>query len=403
MDFRRFARRAAKSLPILLALAFLFLSFSHQDRDSFIKQSRAEAAERLHLYHWHSAMDRERYLASREGLQYGVPKQALAHAKAQRRALIANKLGAGAAALARPAAALQWSPLGPMPMSLEANFTGSPVAPAVPMTGRITAVAADAHSVIVVGTASGGLWISTDNGTSFNSVFDNEPTEAIGAIALDTTTTPSTIYVGTGEGNNSVDSLYGAGLYKSTNLGQNWTQIGGATTFDRASFTSLAIDTQTTPGTPRIFAGTTSGFSANRADAGIYETDSSFGGLWLSTDGGNTWGSPSGPGSPYPESNFNNCDVLNGLAGVNGAPCPADDVKIDPLNPQNVYVAIDTDDVYYSNNGGKTFSPANFPGGTIQQGRDSIAIGPKVGPPIGPSNPTGGAVYVMVGASDGAE
>ncbi len=337
-------------------------------------------------------MDRERYLASRQGLQFGVPKQAIARAKAQRRAMAANLTGAKEATVALPSSTLQWNPLGPVPMSQEANFTGSAIGSAVAMTGRVTSVAADSHGVIVAGTASGGLWVSTDNGTNFGSTFDNEPTEAIGAIALDTTTTPSTIYVGTGEGNNSVDSLYGAGLFKSSNLGQTWTQIGGAGTFVRASFTSLAIDTKTTAGTPRLFAGLTSGFSANRADAGIFETDASQAGLWMSTDGGNNW-------SQYPESTFNNCDVFGGT----GAPCPADDVKIDPLNPQNVYVAINTDTIYYSNDGGTTFNPAALSSlNGVPQGRQSLAIGP----PLAPN--TAGAVYAMVGSGpqnpdDGSE
>ena len=227
---------------------------------------------------------------------------------------------------------------------------------------------------------------------SFSSVFDSQPTQAIGAVALDTTTTPSTIYVGTGEGNGSIDSLYGAGIYKSTDLGQHWTTVGPSGTFDRAAFTSLAIDATTTPGSPRIFAGTTSGFSGSRADAGIFESDASKAGLWFSANGGSTW-------TQYPESTFGNCDLLGGTT----APCPADDVKIDPANPKNIYVAIDSNNVYYSNNGGTTFHAAVFPGGTLQQGRQSIAIGPPVGPPTGPSNPPGGVVYAMVGASDGLE
>lgn len=381
MDFRRFARRAAKVLPILLALGFLFLSFSHHDNDSFIKESRADAGERTRGYQARTAMDRERYLASRQGLRFGMPMQAVARAKAQRRAMAANLADAKEATVALPSIASQWNPIGPVPMMQEANFTGSAIGSPAAMTGRVTSVAADSHGVIVAGTASGGLWVSTDDGVNFASTFDNEPTESIGAIVLDTTTTPSTIYVGTGEGNNSVDSLYGAGLFKSSNLGQSWTHIGGST-FVRASFSSLAIDTHTTPGTPRLFAAITSGFSANRADAGIFETDASQAGLWKSTDGGNNW-------SQYPESTFNNCDVFGGTS----APCPADDVKIDPLNAQNVYVAINTDTIYYSNDGGQTFHPANLPSliGT-PQGRHSLAIGPAF-----PPNASG-AVYAMVGS-----
>ena len=340
-------------------------------------------------FHRSKALQRERFLASRHGLQFGVPKNALARAGAQIRAMNANH--SANASVASPALSGTWSSIGPVPSSEKANFTGVTVGTNVDMTGRISAVAADKTGLIVAGAAAGGLWVSTDDGTNFVSVFDNEPTEAIGAIALDTTTTPSTIYVGTGEGNNSVDSLYGAGIFKSSNLGTTWTQLASGT-FDVSgslgappSFTALAIDPSNTK---RIFAGVTSGFSANRADAGIPESDSSLAGLWFSSDGGNSW-------SQYLETTFQGCDLI----GDGSAPCPADDVKVDPLNPQNVYVAIDTSTVYSSSDGGQTFSPAPFVG----QGRDSLAIGPKVGSPKGPATPTGGAVYAMLGAADGSE
>jgi hypothetical protein len=260
------------------------------------------------------------------------------------------------------------------------------------MARRLTSVAADATGLIVAGAASGGLRVSVNNGQSFTSAFDSQPTQAIGAVVLDTSTTPSTIYVGTGEGSNSIHSLYGSGLFKSVDLGQHWTPLGPAGTFDWAAFTSLAIDIQTTPGSPRIFAGTISGFSASRADAGIFETDSSKAGLWFSSDGGNSW-------THYAESIFGNCDQL----GDGTAPCSADDVKIDPLNRQNVYVGIDSGGIYYSNNGGQSSHAAVFPGAHIVQGRQSLATGPKVGFPIGPVNPTGGVVYAMIGAGDGVE
>ena len=69
-----------------------------------------------------------------------------------------------------------------------------------------------------------------------------QPTQAIGAVALDTTTTPSTIYVGTGEGNGSIDSLYGAGIFKSANLGQTWTSLDNPTGNFRPRRVHLARD-----------------------------------------------------------------------------------------------------------------------------------------------------------------
>src|SRR4029077_6597496 len=126
-------------------------------------------------------------------------------------------------------------------------------------------------------------------------------------------------------------SLYGAGMFKSSDLGQTWTPLGPAGTFDRGAFTSIALDTSR-PGIPRIFAGITSGFSSSRADAGIFETDASKGGLWFSPDAGNTW-------NQFPESAFGNLNLVQ--SGSGQAPCPADDVKVDQINPANVYVGID--------------------------------------------------------------
>ena len=404
MGFGHHARSSSKRICIALALAFLVFGCQRGadfDSDRGGEESGARESEQHEggQAHFLEAARRERFLASRHGFQFGIPKEAFTSAVTKMHAMERNpapprKISAAAAAIGHLSALSgNWGFLGPQPINEKANFTGSAIGNTMPMAGRLTSVAADSHGLIVAGAASGGLYVSVDNGNNFVSVFDNEPTQSIGAIALDTTTTPSTIYVGTGEGSNSIDSLYGAGAFRSSDLGQTWTSLGPAGTFDRGSFTSMALDTST-PGIPRIFAGITSGFSASRADAGIFETDASKGGLWYSPDAGNTW-------THLPESTFGNCDIL--ASGSGQAPCPADDVKIDPTNPANVYVGIDSNTVYASNDGGSTWHAASLPGAHIVQGRQSLAIGPRVGPNIGPSNPTGGAVYAMIGASDGVE
>ena len=331
---------------------------------------------------------REEYFASRQGLQFGTPKHAISNAIAQMNAMEGGRHGGALdedLASSPAASSFTWTFVGPEPISEKSNFTGATFGNNFNATGRITSVAADSHGVIVAGTASGGVWLSTNNGTNFSPIFDNEPTMAIGAVALDTTTSPSTIYVATGEGNGSLDSMYGQGIFKSSNLGSSWTSLGPAGQFDHASFTSLALDTTTTPGTPRIFAGATNGLSASESDAAIFETEAGDTGLWFSANGGSTW-------TQYPASTFNNCEVVSGV----NSPCPADDVKIDPSNPQNVYVAIDSDNIYYSSNGGTTFTAASFPGGFIAQGRQSLAVGP----PNGAGQP--GVVYAMLGNENGA-
>ncbi len=73
--------------------------------------------------------------------------------------------------------------------------------------------------------ASGGLWKTTNNGLTFESVFDNQGVISIGDIALDQNNT-NIIWVGTGEANNSRTAYYGDGIYKSTDGGKTWQNMG---------------------------------------------------------------------------------------------------------------------------------------------------------------------------------
>jgi photosystem II stability/assembly factor-like uncharacterized protein len=96
------------------------------------------------------------------------------------------------------------------------------------MSGRIAAVAArneGGKTTLFVGAASGGVWKSQDGGTTFKPVFDKQPVQSIGAIAIDPSN-PRTIWVGTGESwmRNSVS--VGDGIYKSTDGGETWTSSG---------------------------------------------------------------------------------------------------------------------------------------------------------------------------------
>src|SRR5215469_9047222 len=71
----------------------------------------------------------------------------------------------------------------------------------VDVSGRVTALAfGKDSSTIYLGTALGGLWISTDGASTWSPLLDRQPSMAVGALAVDPGT-PDTIYVGTGEGN----------------------------------------------------------------------------------------------------------------------------------------------------------------------------------------------------------
>ncbi len=97
------------------------------------------------------------------------------------------------------------------------------------MSGRIAALAAhnseDGKVTIYVGAASGGVWKSIDSGTTFKPVFDDQPVQAIGAIAIDPNQ-PKTIWVGTGETWTRNSVSIGNGIYKSTDGGETWTYKG---------------------------------------------------------------------------------------------------------------------------------------------------------------------------------
>ena len=76
-----------------------------------------------------------------------------------------------------------------------------------------------------VGFATGGLWKTTNNGTTFESIFDSYETHSIGALAL-APSDPDVLYVGTGEANNRQSSSFGYGVYKSTDGGATFVHAG---------------------------------------------------------------------------------------------------------------------------------------------------------------------------------
>lgn len=95
------------------------------------------------------------------------------------------------------------------------------------MSGRVTAldVVRRNPAVLYVGTASGGLWKSTDAGTTFTPIFDDQPVASIGAIAINQSN-PDVVWVGTGEGNPRNSQTNGNGMYKSIDGGRTWTFLG---------------------------------------------------------------------------------------------------------------------------------------------------------------------------------
>jgi len=182
-----------------------------------------------------------------------------------------------------------WTNIGPQPVTNSAggaNF-GNPAA-----TGRVTAIAIDptttttSSQVVYLGAATGGVWKSTDGGNSWNSIFDQNNSLAIGGIAI-APSSNTTIYVGTGELNFSGDSYYGAGVYKSIDGGSTWTQQCGGT--------SVNFCTPTFSGPFQgggFYVGTiaVNPINANVALASVRDAGNrNFSGIYRTIDGGANW------------------------------------------------------------------------------------------------------------------
>jgi len=94
-------------------------------------------------------------------------------------------------------------------------------------SGRVIGFAVDPNNAAryFVASASGGVWRTINNGTTWTPVFDREGSYSIGAIALDPKN-PLTVWVGTGENNSQRSVSYGNGLYRSDDGGKTWKNVG---------------------------------------------------------------------------------------------------------------------------------------------------------------------------------
>lgn len=95
------------------------------------------------------------------------------------------------------------------------------------MGGRVAdlAVVESNPGTYYVAAAGGGLWKTTDGGTTFKPVFDDQPTQCIGAVAV-CQGKPDVVYVGTGEGNPRNSVSWGSGVYRSADGGKTWKHCG---------------------------------------------------------------------------------------------------------------------------------------------------------------------------------
>jgi len=175
------------------------------------------------------------------------------------------------------------------------------------MGGRVSDIAIDPRNpfVFYVGLGHGGVFKTNDNGVTFDPIFDKQPALSIGAIAIAPSDT-DVIWVGTGEANDRNSSDWGNGVYRSTDGGENWQNVGLK---DSRTIARIVVD----PKRPDV---------AYVAAMGHLWTDGGERGLFKTTDGGKTW-KPILQ-APAPHSARTGCG----------------DVIVDPSNPEIVYAAL---------------------------------------------------------------
>src|SRR5438105_8436636 len=147
------------------------------------------------------------------------------------------------------------------------------IGPASP-SGRIDdfAVFEKNPAIFYVATATGGLWKTVNNGTTFESVFDGQPSSSIGDVAI-APTDPNLVWVGTGENNNRQSSSWGDGVYKSTDGGKTWKNMGLKKSFQIGR---IVID-RTNPNI--VYVGALGRLWGPSEERGLYKT----------MDGGGSW------------------------------------------------------------------------------------------------------------------
>ena len=171
------------------------------------------------------------------------------------------------------------------------------------MSGRVTAIDVNQKNprIMFVGTASGGVWRSTDRGITWKPVFDKQRVLSIGAIAIDQQN-PDIIWVGTGEGDprNSVSSGYG--IYRSLDGGDTWQLMGLEKT---RNIYRIVVNPHNSN---VVYVGAIGSPWGDSPDRGLYRT----------RDGGKTW---------------KKILYVNDQTGVA-------DLVMDPQNPEKLFVAM---------------------------------------------------------------
>lgn len=246
-------------------------------------------------------------------------------------------------------------------------------------SGRTAAIVVDPRdatgNTAYIGGAQGGIWKTTDGGTNWTPLTDQQPSLATGSMAIDGSTNPSTVYVGTGEQGFAFDSYYGAGVLKSDDGGTTWTQLGAdkfagpiascagsGSTCGGAFIGGLSVRPGITVGNPAHILAAVSLPSGFTNGPGVYRT----------TDGGSTW-----------------TNVLPATTSLGAT-------SVQYATNLIAYAGLDSLGVLKSIDGGATWNPANGDG----SGGLLTAAG-RVELSVALSDATGNTLYASVGAASG--
>jgi len=170
------------------------------------------------------------------------------------------------------------------------------------MGGRIDdfAVVESNPNIVFVGTASGGIWKTTNNGTTWKPVFDMESVSTIGDLAI-APSDPGVVWAGTGEPNNRQSSSWGVGVYKSLDGGETWKKMG----LDATKHIGRIVIHPRNPDV--VYVAALGHLWGPNPDRGVYKT----------SDGGNHW---------------TQVLKINDDTGVS-------DIAMDPESPDTLYAA----------------------------------------------------------------
>jgi hypothetical protein len=196
------------------------------------------------------------------------------------------------------------------------------------MSGRIVDLAvleSDPYTMYVA-SATGGVWKTTNNGVTFNPVFENEATHSVGDIALHQIY-PDFVWVGTGERANRQSSSWGDGVYKSNDGGKTWKNVGLKDSHHIGRIVLHPEDTNT------VYVAAMGHLWGPNEERGLYKT----------TDGGASW------------QRILQVDENTGVV----------DVAMDPSNPNILYAAT------YQ----RRRRPFGFNGGALE----ALCISPQMG------------------------